>query len=60
MSVKEQAKMLVEALCEDSTWEDLSSDVYIHESIQRGLEDSRAGCTKISEKIRTRFQITSP
>lgn len=60
MSVKEQAKMLVEALSEDSTWEDLSSDIYIHESIQRGLEDSRAGRTKTSEEIRTRFQIRNP
>jgi hypothetical protein len=33
MSVKEQARMLVEALSEDSTWEDLMREIYIHKSI---------------------------
>jgi predicted transcriptional regulator len=60
MSVKEQARMLVESLPEDSTWEDLMREIYIHESIQHGLEDSRAGRTKTSEEIRARFQIPKP
>ena len=55
MSVKEQARMLVESLPEDSTWEDLMREIYIHESIQRGLEDSHAGRTKTGEEIRARF-----
>ena len=57
MSVKEQARMLVESLPEDGTWEDLMFEIYTHESIQRGLKDSRAGRTRTSEEIRTRFQI---
>jgi predicted transcriptional regulator len=57
MSVKEQARMLVEALPEESTWEDLMQEIYVHESIQRGLEDGRAGRTRTSEEIRSRFQI---
>lgn len=57
MSVKEQARMLVEALPEDGTWEELMFEIYAHESIQRGLEDARAGRTKTSEEIRTRFQL---
>ena len=57
MSVKEQARMLVESLPEDGTWEDLMFEIYTHESIQRGLEDSRAGRTRTSEEIRVRFQI---
>ncbi len=32
-------------------------EIDIHESIQRGLEDSRAGRTKTTEEIRARFQI---
>ncbi len=52
--------MLVESLPEDSTWEDLMREIYIHESIQHGLEDSRAGRTKTSEEIRARFQIPKP
>jgi predicted transcriptional regulator len=60
MSVKEQARMLVEALSEESTWEDLMFEIYVHESIQRGLEDSRAGRTKTTEEIRARFQIPNP
>jgi hypothetical protein len=57
MSVKEQARMLVESLPEDGTWEDLMFEIYTHESIQCGLEDGRAGRTKSSEEIRVRFQI---
>jgi predicted transcriptional regulator len=57
MSVKEQARMLVEALPEDGTWEELMFEIYAHESIQRGLEDARTGRTRTSEEIRTRFQI---
>jgi hypothetical protein len=60
MSVKEQARMLIESLPEDSTWEDLMQEIYIHESTQRGLEDSRAGRTKTAEEIRARFQIPNP
>jgi predicted transcriptional regulator len=60
MSGKEQARMLVEALSEESTWEDLMFEIYVHESIQRGLEDSRAGRTKTTEEIRARFQIPNP
>jgi hypothetical protein len=57
MSVKEQARMLVEALPEDGTWEDLMLEIYVHESVQRGLEDGRAGRVQSSEDVRARFQI---
>ena len=57
MSVKEQARLLIEALPEDGTWDDLMFEIYVHESIQRGLADGRAGRTKTSEEIRLRFQL---
>jgi hypothetical protein len=46
MSIKEQARILVESLSEDSTWEDLMYEIYVRESVERGLEDVRAGRVK--------------
>ena len=32
-------------------------EIYVHESVQRGLEDGRAGRVRSSEEVRARFQI---
>ena len=32
-------------------------EIYVHESVQRGLEDVRAGRTFTSEEIRTKFSL---
>jgi hypothetical protein len=58
MTFKEEAHKLVESLPEDSTWEDLMDEIYVHESIQRGLEDGRAGRTKTSDEVRAKFGLS--
>jgi RNAse (barnase) inhibitor barstar len=40
VTFKEEAHKLVESLPDDASWEDLMYKIYVHESIQRGLEDS--------------------
>jgi predicted transcriptional regulator len=58
MSVKEQARILVESLPEDSTWEDLMYEIYVRESVERGLEDVRAGRVKTSDEVRAKFGLS--
>ena len=42
-NIKEEARRLVENLPDDSTWEDLMYQIYVRESIEKGLADSEAG-----------------
>jgi len=54
---KEDAHKLVEELPENATWGDLRYQIYVRESIERGLEDSRAGRVKSVEEIRKKFGL---
>jgi predicted transcriptional regulator len=58
MSIKEQARILVESLPDDSTWEDLMYEIYVRESVERGLEDVRAGRVKTSDEVRAKFGLS--
>ena len=58
MTIKEQARVLVESLPEDSTWEDLMYEIYVRESVERGLEDARAGRVKTSDEVRAKLGLS--
>lgn len=55
--VKEEAHRLVDQLPEGATWEDLMREIYVRESIEKGLADSRAGRVKDTKEIRARFGL---
>lgn len=58
-TVKEEALRLLENLPENVTWNDLLREIYVRQSIEKGLADSKAGrITDISE-VRVRFQLDS-
>ena len=54
---KEEAHRLIERLPENATWEDLMHEVYVRETIERGLADSRARHTKDVREVRERFGL---
>jgi predicted transcriptional regulator len=56
-NIKEEARRLVEALPEDSTWEDLMYKIYVREAIESGLADSEAGRVTDVEKVREEFGL---
>jgi hypothetical protein len=56
-SVKEQARQIVEDLPEDADWDELMRRIYVRQSIQKGLEDSRAGRTSSVEEVRRAFDL---
>ena len=56
-SIKEEAKRLVEALPDDSTWEDLMHRIYVRQTVEAGLKDSEVGRVVNVEEVRSRFDL---
>jgi hypothetical protein len=56
-NIKEEARRLVEQLPENFTWDDLMHEIYVRQSIEKGLADSKAGRTTSVEEVRGKFGI---
>lgn len=56
--VKEHARRLVEDLPEDATWDELMYKIYVLQSIEAGLEDSKAGRTFDVREVRAKFGLS--
>ena len=52
---KEDAHKLVDRLSDSATWDDLMHEIYVRETIDRGLADSRAGRTKSVQEVRAKY-----
>lgn len=52
--IKEQVHSLVEKMPKNSTWDDFIHEIYVRKTIEKGLEDSKAGRTKDVNEIRTK------
>ena len=59
VSVKEEAKRLIERLPEDMTWDDLMHEIYVRQSIEAGLADSEAGRATDVAEVRAKFGLQS-
>lgn len=57
VSVKEEAKRLIERLLEDMTWDDLMHEIYVRQSIEAGLADSEAGRVTDVAEVRAKFGL---
>ncbi len=57
-SVKEQTRRLIEALPDDSSWEDLMHRIYVRQAIEAGLKDSEAGRVVDVEEVRSGFDLS--
>jgi predicted transcriptional regulator len=57
VSIKEEARRLVERLPESATWDDLMHEIYVRKAIESGLADSEAGRTTPVEEVRRRFGL---
>ncbi len=58
-NVKEEARRLLERLPEDFTWDDLMHEIYVRQSIEAGVADSKVGKTIDVAKVRERFGLSS-
>ena len=57
-NVKQEARKLVEALPENSTWDDLMHEIYVRQAIEAGLADSEAGHVTSVEQVRKKFGLS--
>ena len=56
-NVKQEAYHMLENLPENATWDDLMYKIYVRQSIEAGLEDSKAGRTIDVEEVRAKFGL---
>jgi hypothetical protein len=54
---KEEAHKLVDRLPERATWDDLMHEIYVRETIERGLADRRADRTKNVREVRAKYGL---
>lgn len=57
VSIKQEARQLVEQLPDDATWDDLMEEIYVRQAIERGLEDADAGRTQTTDEVRARLGL---
>jgi hypothetical protein len=57
MNIREEAHRLVDALKEDSTWDDLMYEIYIRQMVETGIKDLDEGRIHDSDAIRSQFNL---
>lgn len=55
LTVKENAKLLIDKIPDGSTWDDIMYEMYVGQKIEKGLKDIHDGKTHTHEKIRKIF-----
>ena len=58
-NVKTEAIRLLQRLPDDVTWDDLMHEIYVRQSIEAGLADSKAGKTVDVTAVRKQFGLPS-
>jgi hypothetical protein len=56
-NIKEEIKRLLDRLPEDVTWDDVMHEIYVRQSIEAGLADSRARKTVSVADVRELFGL---
>jgi hypothetical protein len=54
---KDEAHKLIDQLPTNATWDDLIHEIYVRETIERGLADSKAGRIKSVNDIRAKYGL---
>jgi hypothetical protein len=58
-NIKDEARRLLDRLPEDITWDQLMHEIYVRQSIEAGLADSKAGKTLDVTAVREKFGLPS-
>jgi len=56
--IKEEARRLLDRLPDQFTWDDLMHEIYVRQTIEAGLADSRAGRTTDVDQVRSEFGLS--
>jgi predicted transcriptional regulator len=54
---KEDAHRLIDRLPPNATWDDLMHEIYVRDTIEKGMADSKAGRTKDVSEIRKKYGL---
>jgi len=54
---KEEAHKLIDRLPPNATWDDLMHEIYVRDTIEKGMADSKAGKTKDVGEIRKKYGL---
>lgn len=54
---KDEAHKMIDRLPANATWDDLMREIYVRESIERGLTDSKKGRTKDVKEVRAKYGL---
>ena len=57
-NIKKDAYNMLEKLPDNATWDDLMYEIYVRQTIEAGLEDSKAGRTIDVREVRAKFGLT--
>ena len=56
-NIKEEARKLIDRLPENSTWDDLMYQIYVRQTVEAGLADSKAGKVTSVQEVRRKFGL---
>jgi len=56
-NIKQEAYHLLENLPENATWDDIMYKIYVRQSVEAGLEDSKTGKTIDVKEVRSKFGL---
>lgn len=56
-SIKEEARRLIDRLPENSTWDDLMHEIYVRQTVEAGLADSKSSKVTPVEQVRKMFGL---
>ena len=56
--IKQEARLLVESLPENATWDELMYRMYVRQAIEAGLDDTEAGRTINAREVRRKLELT--
>lgn len=54
---KDEAHKIIDNMPQNATWDDLMREIYVRQTIKRGLADSNAGRTKDVNEIRAKYGL---
>ena len=58
ISVKDEARRLIDQLPDSATWDDLEHEIYVRRAVEAGLADSEAENVITTEELRRSFGIS--
>ncbi len=57
--IKKETRKMVDNLSDKATWDDLMHEIYVRQTIEAGVADSKAGRVTEVSKVREKFGLAT-